>query len=296
MRSMTGFGRGTAHHDAGWSVVVQLRTVNNRFFEFACQLPREWDGVGESLRRVCREEIERGRCEVAVAVENRQVDGHGLHVDMALADQYHQALKEMADRFALPCACDATALAALPGVMTLGALLPSAEQGASLADAALRQALQTVVAARETEGRALAADLARRIDQLERRAARVGERIPAVVRRLAEAWRQRVEALVAELGTGVTLSEERLLLEAGVWAERIDVAEEIVRVQSHLSQFRAIMDEGRTVGRRCDFLAQELYREWNTIGSKAMDAEVTGLAVEAKTLVEQIREQLQNVE
>lgn len=296
MRSMTGFGRGTARHDAGWSVVVQVRTVNSRFFEFTCQLPRAWEAVGESLRRVCRQQIERGRCEVTVTVENGPGDGRGLHLDMALVDQYHQALQEIAERCALPCAWDAATLATLPGVLTLGTVLPSAEEGAALTDAAVRGALHMVVAARESEGQALAADIARRIAELERRAALVRERVPAVVRRMTEAWRHRVLALATELGTGVTLPEERLLLEAGAWAERIDVAEEIVRIQSHLDQFRAIMDEGRTVGRRCDFLAQELYREWNTIGSKAMDAGITGLAVEAKTLVEQIREQLQNVE
>ncbi len=294
-RSMTGFGRGKSASPDGWLVWVEIRTVNGRYLDLSLRLPSGWGEAEERLRAICRQRVLRGRCEVTVTATPGAA-GPALTVDFALCEQYHRALRTIADRCGVDPATDAGRLLSLPGVVRLETGTPDPSAALPLASAALVAALDALDRVRDAEGSALRSDVEQRLADLEGLVARLSERLPEQGRAAALAWRGRVGDLVAALGGRGAPDEQRLLLEAGIWAERSDISEEIVRVTSHLAQLRAALSAQGSVGRRCDFLAQELYREWNTIGSKALDPAVTAVAVEGKTLVEQVREQLQNVE
>jgi len=292
--SMTGFGHASAEVAEGRSVRAEVRLTNHRYLDIVLRLPVGWGAVEESLRAICRRQVSRGRCEVTLALESGMPPS--LNVDLDLVDQYYKALKMIADRFGVPSGLDARTLIELSAAARPQQPNTDTQDAWPAAEAVLQQALQVACANRAAEGAVLRADLLVRVDQLEAMIADLVDRQPAISRAAMEQWRQRLQWLLGAPEGGPVLDEPRLLMEAGIWAERADISEELVRLGSHLQQLRAALDATGSVGRRCDFLAQELSREWNTIGSKALQASVTQVAVEGKTIVEQIREQLQNLE
>lgn len=290
VRSMTGFGRGSAQSETH-RFAVEIRSVNHRFLDIAVRLPREYAAFEEKIRRVVAKAIERGRVDLTVRVDRLTPAVTAVHVDTQLAHAYYEALKELRKSLRLPGSIDIDLLIGLPDVLRV-------EQGEEDLDAlwpllerALSCALEELVAMREAEGAVLARDLERRAAAVEDRVAAIEARAPEVVRE----YHRRLVARLEEWGLG-TVDPERVAAEVALMAERSDVAEECVRLRSHCRQFREALGTKGAVGRRLEFLVQEMHREVTTIGSKAGDLTISGLVVDIKAELEKMREQVQNVE
>ena len=294
IRSMTGYGRAPLEI-AGAPFDVEVRAVNHRYLDVRVKLPRLLSSFEPAVRERVQERFARGKVELLVQAPVGAGPATRVEVDLAAAGRYVEATRELAERFGTEGELDADDLLALPGVSRL----VEAELDASTAEPALRAAVDAALAAagemRAAEGEGLDREFRERIarvlslvDDLSGRSGSVGDAV-------RERLRKRARELEAETGL---LDEARLHQEIVLAADRLDVSEELSRLRSHAAQFLSILDESEAgpVGRRLDFLLQELGREANTIGSKANDAEMSHSVVELKTELERIREQVQNVE
>ncbi|MCB1225080.1 MAG: YicC family protein [Verrucomicrobiales bacterium] len=290
---MTGFGRGSVT-EASATWVVECSAVNRKQLEVVLQAPRDlltpdWE---LALRQQVHARASRGR--IQVSIQPQQSEGETSAracVDSELAEQWVRQFAELGTRLGIEGSLDAATLARLPGV----ALLEKVETppaGLESLQAALTIALDGLGEMRETEGEHLRADIAARLDTVEDLIQRISALAPAVTTQYRTALMKRLE----QAGLGVALDDERLLREVALFADRADISEELTRAGSHLHQFRQALDSDEAVGRRLDFLSQEFFREFNTMGAKANDAGIAHLVVAAKTELEKIREQVQNVE
>lgn len=291
VRSMTGYGRGQDVVD-GLSVVVEIKSVNHRFYEYSSRLPRGFGFLDDKLKTYLQQQISRGKVDVFVQIHALEAAGSEVVVDHSLAESYLQALRELSQRYELRDDVSATALSRYPDVLTV----QQAEMDEDAVWTAVRQvadiALGRFVAMREVEGARMREDVLSRAEVIRQAVAQVEERSPQTVREHME----KVEARMRELLDGVPVDEARLLNEAAVYADKVAVAEETVRLRSHLDQLGQLLDSGEAVGRKLDFLVQEINRETNTIGSKCSDLELTRLVLDMKAEIEKIREQIQNIE
>ncbi len=291
VRSMTGFGRGEASGDAG-KVTVEVKAVNYRFSEVVCRMPRQFSALEERVRRHIQGRVARGRFEVYVAWEP-SAEARTVKVDKHLALAYYNALRQIAEEIGSNQELSLDTLAKLPEVLSVQEGDLSDDALWALLEPALEQAMAGLIAMREREGALLAADLAERLDRLESLRSAALARAPQVV----EEYRQRLTRRLSELLPPTNpVDPQRLAQEVALFAERADITEELQRLASHIDQFRRALRSDEAVGRKLDFLVQEMGREWNTIGSKANDAELAALVVEAKSELEKIREQVQNLE
>jgi len=289
--SMTGFGHGESEA-AGCAFECDVRSVNHRYCDVRVKLPREFARLEPQVLQTTRERIGRGRVEVSIRWERADDGARELEVDLALALRYRDAMADLAAELGLPTPkLSAADVSGLEGVLKLRAAGPDPDAEAGLFEA-LERALEDHAGMRREEGGALAADLGRRVqgvlDLVDRLAELAVDQLP----RLRASITERLEALLDE----VPIDPERVLTEAAVVAERTDVTEEIVRLRQHAAAFRQEIERGGRVGRKLDFLAQEMLREANTVGSKAWEAPVSMTVVEIKSEIERIREQVQNVE
>lgn len=293
LSSMTGYGRAAAA-DGGLTATVQVRTVNHRYLDIYVRMPTSIMALEDAVRQAAQRRLRRGRVEIVVAVEDSERASRTLHLDRAFLSQAKAALEEAAALLGVEPRVELAHLSLVPGVFRLEEAEADLERVRGVVLQALEAALDQVVAMRRAEGQALAADIAQRIDTVERIANEVRERAPQVVQELFARLKRRI----AELAGDVALDPGRLEMEAALLADRSDISEELARIGSHVSQLRALLhgDEGDGVGRKLDFLLQELNREWNTIGSKANDAAIAQWVVEARAELEKIREQVQNIE
>ena len=291
IRSMTGYGRGQDVVD-GLSVVVELKSVNHRFYEYSSRLPRGYGFLDDKLKTYLQQQISRGKVDVFVQIHSLETAGSEVVVDNALAESYLTALRGLAQRYDLRDDVSVTALSRYPDVL----LVQQAQLDEEAVWAAVRQvadqALAHFVAMRELEGGRMREDVLSRVATIRRAVAVVEERSPQTVREHME----KVETRMRELLAGVPVDEARLLNEAAVYADKVAVAEETVRLCSHLDQLEQLLDGGEAIGRKLDFLVQEINRETNTIGSKCSDLELTRIVVDMKAEIEKIREQIQNIE
>jgi len=290
-RSMTGFGRGEASGDLG-RIVVEIKAVNHRFSEVVFRMPRQFTPLEENARKLILTRVSRGRIDVFVQWE-AAAKARGVKVDKELALAYYSALKELGHEIGSNSELSLDTLARLPDVLTVAEGEISAEELWPLLEAALAQALESLIAMREREGAALVADLAARTTVLEEFTQTVAQRAPQVVEEYRSKLARRLDEL---LSPGNSVDPVRLAQEVAIFADRSDITEEIQRLTSHIGQFRQALAEIEAVGRKLDFLVQELGREVNTIGSKANDAFITKQVVAAKGELEKIREQVQNIE
>ncbi len=290
---MTGFG--SARRGArGLAVDVEVRSVNHRFLQVKTRLPSPWTGFEPEVEEEIRKRLERGSVYVTIGARQTAPEKH-LRLNLPLARRYADLLRSLGRSLRLDGGLEIEDLAALPGV--LGAPEPDLremEREFAAVRGALSGALDRLVAMRDREGKALARDLDRRCASLERGIARVAKRAPAVVAEYREKLRRRLADLLEGAGSGPR--EEDLAREAALFADRCDVTEEITRLRAHLSEFRRTLRRPGAVGRTLDFLVQEIFRETNTIGSKAADAGIATEVVSLKAELEKIREQVQNVE
>jgi uncharacterized protein (TIGR00255 family) len=293
--SMTGFGRGEAG-EVGLRWLVECASVNRKQLEVVISLPREVAAaeLEPALRAQVQAKVSRGRVQVQV---QRMVAGDqslgAVQVDQALAAGYLRELTALAEELGIEAKLTLADLVKLPGVVqSAKPELVLAEEGEQSLKAALDAALDQMVTMREAEGRNLHEDMEGRLQEIERLLGEIAALAPQVVTQHRQLLHQRL----AEAGVEIELDDERLVKELALYADRCDISEELARAQSHLQQFRHSLEKNEAVGRSLDFLAQEFFREFNTMGSKANNAGLSHLVVAAKTELEKIREQVQNVE
>jgi len=288
---MTGYGR-AAGASGKLLITIELRSVNNRFLDCSVKMPRAYAAVEERLKKTVQAAISRGKLDVFVTVDASQADDVELSVNEALAEAYVKAIRETAARFGLPDDSTATTIVRMPDVLNVKKREADMDALGDDMDAILREAIADFDAMRLREGEKLERDVLSRLGEIERLTGVVEERSPQTV---AE-YRERLLARMNEVLGSAGIDENRILTEAAIFADRTAVAEETVRLRSHIAQFREIAASGEPVGRKLDFLIQEFNREANTIGSKANDAELARTVVDMKAEIEKIREQIQNIE
>ena len=291
IRSMTGYGRYEATVD-GMDITVEVKSVNHRYYEFSSRLPRAYGFLDEKLKSHIQKAISRGKVEVSLWIETVDAPASEVMVNRSLAEGYLRACRELSSLYGLPDDLTAMSLARVPDVLTVR----RAEEDEEALWAAVRgvtdEALARFIAMREKEGARLREDILSRRLTILKAVAFVEERSPQTVHEHME----KVEARMRELLSTVTVDEQRLLTEAALFADKIAVAEETVRLRSHLDQLQNLMEGDEPVGRKLDFLVQEINRETNTIGSKSQDIDLARIVVDIKAEIEKIREQIQNIE
>ncbi|MBQ6706853.1 MAG: YicC family protein [Clostridia bacterium] len=291
IKSMTGYGRGEQVVD-GFHVIVELKSVNHRYFEYSSRLPYAYGFLDEKLKAFLQSRINRGKVDASVWIDTEGVTDSTVKVNFGLAESYVEALRSLSERFGLRDDISATALARYPDILTVSKAATDEDAVWAAVQVAAQAALDRFSEMREREGAKLRDDVLSRASVIEEAVGVIEEKSPETVRLHME----KVEARMRELLSGAAVEEQRLLTEAAVFADKIAVAEETVRLRSHIDQLRQMLSGDEAVGRKLDFLVQEMNRETNTIGSKAQDVEIARIVVDVKAEIEKIREQIQNIE
>lgn len=291
IKSMTGFGRAQETVD-GMTVTVELKSVNHRYFEFTAKVPRTYGFLEEKLKSFLNARVSRGKMECYVSIENLEESDMEVVVNPSLAKGYVDALRTLSETFGLKEDYSAISIAKFPDVLTLRKAPADEERIWNAVQKVTELAVERFVTMRETEGEKLRADILSKADTILEHVAFVESRSPQTVREYHEKLRQRME----ELLENTQVDEQRLLTEAAIFADKVAVDEETVRLRSHISQLREFLNANEPIGRKLDFLVQEMNRESNTIGSKAQDVEIAKRVIAIKAEVEKIREQVQNIE
>ena len=291
VKSMTGYGRARQTRDRR-DITVEVRSVNNRYLDCTVKLPRAYIFAEESIKSLVQKSISRGKVDVFVTIDTTAADETVVAVNRPLAEGYHKALSELCEIFSLPDNITATALARFPDVLTVTKAEEDIESIANDIRAVAEEALAAHRNMRSVEGEKLAEDISGRLDTIERITGIVEQRSPQTV---AE-YREKLGSRMREVLQSTTIDESRILTEAAIFADKVAVDEETVRLRSHLSQLRQMIASDEPMGRKMDFLIQEVNRESNTIGSKCSDIAIAKEVVNLKAEVEKIREQVQNIE
>ena len=291
IRSMTGYGRAEALVD-GRNILVEIRSVHHRYFEFSCRVPRAYGFLESRLKTYWQGKLSRGKVDVNVGIQNIEGSNANVQVNQELAASYVQALRALEEPLALRDDLSLSAVSRFSDIFTVSK--EPEDEDIIWADVlkVADEAAERFVQMRETEGAKMKEDVESRLDFILQAVKKVEERSPQTV----EEYRTRLYNKMCEVLGNTQIDEQRILTEAAVYAEKIAVAEETVRLRSHIDQFRAILEQGGPVGRKLDFLIQEFNRETNTIGSKAQDIEIARIVVDVKSEIEKIREQIQNIE
>lgn len=289
MLSMTGYGRASRESD-GRQMTVELKSVNHRFLDLSFRMPRNLMFLEDDIRKSLSGKLARGHVDVFLTYRNLRSDARRVTVDQALFDAYAQALDSLSET-TLRDDRSLMAIARMPDVMVVTEADEDQDAVRALLKVTLDEAVEQLIAMRCREGEVMKADLTFRVDEIERMTGEIELRYPQTV----EEYKNRLRAAVEEL-VGSNVDENRLMMEVAIMADRSAIAEETVRLRSHVRQLRAYFEETQPIGRRIDFIVQELNREVNTISSKSQDIPITRLAVDAKAEIEKLREQLQNIE
>lgn len=291
IKSMTGYGRAEQSTDE-MDVAVELKSVNHRYLEFSARVPRNYAFLEERLKRYFQQRVSRGKLDVFVSIDASRQPGVAVELNEPLAEAYAAALRRLAVCAGLPEESLLPRIAQYSDLMNVRKETPDEEAVWSLVEPAAEEALAAFMRMREAEGQRMKQDVLERLEAILRQVAFVESRSPETVKN----YRERIEQKVRELLGDAQVDEQRLLTETALFADKVAVAEETVRLRSHMDQVRALLESGEPVGRKLDFIVQEMNREANTIGSKAQDMEVTRAVVEIKSEIEKIREQIQNIE
>ena len=292
IRSMTGFGHGEVSNDKNQKVTVEMKSVNHRYCDISLKLPKKLAMFEANIRNIMKEYASRGKIDIYVSYEDLSETAVSLHYNQAMAAEYMQVFKKMQEDFNIETKITAEALAKYPEVVTIEEVQQDEEVWWELLEAALRQAAEKFVETRTIEGANLKRDLLGKLDQMAADVAFIEERSPQII---AE-YRSKLEEKVKEFLEDSTIEENRIAAEVTLYADKIAVDEEIVRLQSHISSMTDVLESDESIGRKLDFMAQEMNREANTILSKSSDVDLADHAIELKTNVEKVREQIQNIE
>ncbi len=290
MYSMTGFGKGE-YRENGIELTVEIKTVNNRFLDVSIKSPRIFSAYEELIRSLLREGLTRGHADVYVSFADKREKAKSLYVDMAVARSYVEAAQALKEQFpALENDLTVSTLLRYPDVTRAEEVTGADETLVEGLKVALREAVSSLKAMRETEGERLKVDLLSRIETIASLRNRIAERAPMI----AEEYKNKLLERMNEFLEG-KVDETRILTEAAVFADKCNIDEELTRLSSHIVEFHKIA-ACDTVGRKLDFLVQEFNRECNTICSKSNDAQITAYALDMKNEIEKVREQIQNLE
>lgn len=291
MQSMTGYGRGEVQ-DEQLQLTIEMRSVNHRYLDLSLRYPRMYAPLESRMKQLMGDYFTRGRIEVTIAHQALGASDRAVVVDQELAQQYHRALNQLQETLRLPGTVDLGLLLTLREILKVEEVETDAEVIWELMHQGIVQASEALQQMRMQEGTFLADDLEHRLELVSRHVEAIRQRVPLVV----AAYRQRLEERVAELFQAYELDPDRLHQETILLAERTDVAEELTRLEAHLQAMGQLLEAEGSIGRKVDFLLQEINREVNTIASKSSDAEISQVVVEIKSELERMREQIQNVE
>lgn len=295
VRSMTGYGRGI-YSDNQRSITVEVKAVNHRYCDITVKMPRKYSFAEDKIKAAAKEVMRRGKIEIGVSIDNFGKSETDVNLNLEVAKRYYDALTRLGQSFELS-GDGQVPLSLLAGMTDVLTTVPAADDEEEFTRelmAALKEALEGISAMRTVEGEKLALDILKRADIIENTKNLIAERAPKIERE----YKEKLKARITELLDGsVEVPEDRLALEAAIFADKANITEEIVRLGSHIDQLRTFINgDEETVGKKIDFLVQEMNREANTIGSKSNDMDITSWMLELKAEIEKIREQVQNIE
>lgn len=288
--SMTGFGRSKAESER-FSVTVEVKTVNHRFCEYHIRMPRQLLKMEDKVKKKLGEFINRGRAEVFVTLEGEGIVNRSVNIDWSLLDEYYQYIAKIKEKYDLSGEVSIRELISGEGIITIEENEAGNEELSILLLSAVEDAASQLQQMRVIEGEALEKDVSGQINLLSNHIDKLKDLAPLVI----EQYQTRLEKRMSEFLNG-QLDEARILAEVAIFAEKADINEELIRLSSHIGQFLKTLQKEEPVGRKLDFLLQEMNREVNTIGSKANDSAIASGVVEMKSTIEKVKEQVQNIE
>ena len=291
LRSMTGYGRSQKILN-GRDILVEIRSVNHRYYEYSSRIPRAYAYIDDKLKALLKSGISRGKVEVSVTINNIEGKDTEIAINKGVAEGYVKALRSVAEELGLKDDLALSNLTKLPDVFTIQKTPDNEEEIWSDVSQVASEALERFVSMRVTEGEKLRSDILEKADFILAMVAKVEELSPRTV----ENYRNRLYQKLSEVLEDKNVDEQRIVTEAAIFSEKVAVDEETVRLRSHIGQLKAMLSSEETVGRKLDFIVQEMNRETNTIGSKAQDLDITKIVVDVKAEIEKIREQIQNIE
>lgn len=291
VKSMTGFGRAVKEVD-GYIITVELKSVNHRYFEFSCRCPRQYGFIDEKIKSFVNSKVARGKVECFIGIEALNTEAATVEVNNTLASAYVKALKEIADTYELKEDFGASTISRYPDVLVIRKAEENEEKIWSMVKDTAQEAIDKFIEMRSAEGQRMFDDIYARSQFILDCVSVIEERSPQTVKEYNDKLIERVHEIIGD----VALDENRVLQEVAIYADKVAVAEETVRLRSHIEQLRAFLASDEAVGRKMDFLVQEINRETNTIGSKCNDVDIARKVVDMKAEIEKIREQIQNIE
>ncbi len=291
IKSMTGYGSGE-RTGCNKKFTVEIRSVNHRYSDVNVKTPRSYAFLEDAIRKVLGKGISRGKVDVFLSVEGLSGETGEVSVNLDIAKGYHAALLELRETLGIADAITLRDIARFSDVFSVERAEEDAEAIEALVCEAVKEAVEAHAAMREKEGEQLFEDLSGNTDAMEVLVGEVEARMPKIV----SEYRARLEARMREILENVPIDEGRLLNEVAIFADKVNVNEELIRLRSHILQMRTFLEATEPIGRKMDFLVQEMNREINTVGSKCNDLEVAKLVIDIKAVIEKLREQIQNVE
>lgn len=291
IKSMTGFGR-CLESIGGKDILVEIKSVNHRYYEFSARVPRAYGYLEEKLKGFLQGKISRGKVEVGVTVYNAEAENESIEVNRDVAKQYITALRSANEELGLTDDLTLSKLMRLPDIFNVRKTEADEDTVWDGVKTVAGKALDNFIAMREAEGRKMRDDVLSRLGYITELVGKIEQKSPETT----EKYRKRLYDKLSDILNDKNIDEQRIITEAAIFSEKIAVDEETVRLRSHIHQCRELLDSDEAVGRKLDFLIQEFNREANTIGSKAQDIEITKIVVELKSEIEKIREQIQNIE
>lgn len=290
---MTGFGRGE-YNDGKRNIIVEIKSVNHRYSDITVKMPRRYSFVEDKIKTTVKEKIKRGKVDVSIMVENLTENDVNIKLNTMVAEQYYNNLKALQEGFDVSGDISLQMLAGMPDVLKSVPDVDDEEEMTKCILAPVKEACLNLEKMRGIEGEKLAADLIMRGDIIKGLVDQIEERADLVPKAYTEKLTERIKDLI---GNSVTIPEDRILVEAAIFADKCNITEELTRLNSHMDQMKSIISKSsQPDGKKLDFLVQEMNREANTIGSKANDIEITNLMLQVKAEIEKIREQVQNIE
>ena len=293
IKSMTGFGR-SEYNDGKRNIIVEIRSVNHRYSDITVKMPRRYSFVEDKIKTTVKEKIKRGKVDVSIMVENLTENDVNIKLNTMVAQQYFDNLRALQEGFDVSGDISLQMLAGMPDVLKSIPDVDDEEEMTKCILAPVKEACVNLEKMRGIEGEKLAADLVMRGDIIKGLVDQIEERADLVPKAYTEKLRERIKELI---GGSVAIPEDRILVEAAIFADKCNITEELTRLNSHMDQLKSIISKSsQPDGKKLDFLVQEMNREANTIGSKANDIEITNLMLQVKAEIEKIREQVQNIE
>ena len=291
IRSMTGYGS-AEEILGGRDIRVEIKSVNHRYFEYSARVPRNCGFVEERMKRLLSGAISRGKVDVGVSIQTVESVDEAISINRSVVKNYVDALRSVRNEFDLADDLSLSSIAKLPDVFTVVKAETDEEALWKDIEAVAKKALAAFVEGREAEGERLKEDVLLKVDAIEEKVKFIEERSPETVKE----YRERLYDKMREVLESNQIDDGRILQEAAIYADKVAVDEETVRLHSHIEELRKTLDKSEPIGKSLDFRIQEVNRETNTIGSKCSDAEIAGAVIEMKNTIEKIREQIQNIE